>query len=143
VEKIGLDHLDSPHRQRPRSVAGRIAAGNAHGKLARAQERVHNATALLTRTTEYRYDLLGHHRLLVPCSARRPGPHFSDQKTILPIYVQGHILRPEAVPRVAKDQIGGEARGAPGTGSASRASLELVSTMAMRHLMRLVPPRRA
>src|SRR6516164_5682261 len=52
---------------RPGCVAGRIAAGNTHRELARTQERVHNATALLTRTAENRYDLLGHHRLLVSC----------------------------------------------------------------------------
>src|SRR6516164_9996932 len=55
---------------RPGCVAGRIAAGNTHRELARTQERVHNATALLTRTAENRYDLLGHHRLLVSCVVR-------------------------------------------------------------------------
>jgi hypothetical protein len=70
VEQVALDHLDSTRCQRPRSVAGGIAADNAHRELARAHERVHDATTLQTRTTEYRYDLLGHHHLLVPDASR-------------------------------------------------------------------------
>ena len=46
------------------------SAGNAHRELARAHERVHDATTLQTCTTEYRYNLLGHHRLLVPDASR-------------------------------------------------------------------------
>src|SRR5262249_48135997 len=108
VEQIGLDHLDSTRCQRPRSVAGRIAAGNTYRELARAQERVHDATTLQTRTTEYRYDLLGHHRLLVPdasrCArARRPSPALlSDPKAI---WLSRTYSGAGAVPREAKDYL--------------------------------------
>ena len=62
----------------------------------------HNATTLQTCTTEYRYDLLGHRRLLVPVASRLwcagatdlSPALLSDPKTILLICVQGHILAP-------------------------------------------------
>src|SRR5262249_16160841 len=37
VDQLALAHLDSPRCQRPRSVAGRIAAGNTYRELARAR----------------------------------------------------------------------------------------------------------
>jgi hypothetical protein len=74
---VGEQHLRPLHPARPLGARARNVRQSSNILTAHRQcahERVHDATTLQTCTAEYRYDLLGHHRLLVPDVSRFGAP---------------------------------------------------------------------